>query len=168
MWKAFDELETMGLIGPKRPKMIVVQSDGCAPIVRAFERGERHASPWEGAATIAPGIRVPLAIGDYLILDAVRASGGTALTVTDDEIREGMRLAATREGCFVSPESGAAIIAARTLRASGFLRAGDETVIFATGAGLKHTDLVPGKSPVINPRAPDLSAAIRDAVYPQS
>jgi threonine synthase len=164
MWKAFAELEAMGLIGAKRPKMIVVQSTGCAPIVRAFEQGVRHAALWENAITIAPGIRVPAAIGDYLILDAVRASGGTAITVTEEELGRGMHLAATREGMFVSPESGAAFIAAKKLRESGFLHADDETVIFSTGAGLKHTDLVPGDSPVIDPNAADLAGAIDAAL----
>jgi threonine synthase len=151
MWKAFAELEAMGLIGPRRPKMIVVQSEGCAPIVRAFGRGARHAEPWCDAATLAPGIRVPAAIGDYLILAAVRESGGTALTVTEDEILEGMDLAARREGLFVSPESGAAFIAAEKLRASGFLGPGEETVIFSTGAGLMHAELVPGQFLVFDP-----------------
>ncbi|MGH2561408.1 MAG: threonine synthase [Thermomicrobiales bacterium] len=164
MWKAFAELETMRLIGPKRPKMIVVQSTGCAPIVRAFEQGERHAQLWQNAATMAPGIRVPVAIGDYLILDAVRQSGGTAMTVTEEEISEGMRLAATREGMFVSPESGAAFIAAKNLRETGFLQSTDETVVFSTGAGLKHTDLVGGDSPVIDPNAADLIGAIDAAL----
>ncbi|HET8524519.1 MAG TPA: threonine synthase [Thermomicrobiales bacterium] len=164
MWKAFNELEAMGLIDSKRPKMIVVQSTGCAPIVRAFEEGERHATPWANAATIAPGIRVPVAIGDYLILDAVRQSGGTAITVTDEEIREGMRLAATREGMFVSPESGAVFIAAKKLREQGFLAASDETVLFSTGAGLMHTDMVGGESPVIDPNTPDLLGAIDAAL----
>src|SRR5680860_83007 len=143
MWKAFAELEAMGLIGSKRPKMVVVQAEQCAPIVQAFKRGERHAPLWENAATIAPGMRVPIAIGDYLILDALRESGGTALTVTDDELLEGMRLAASHEGLFVAPESGAAVIAARILREQGFLGASDEVVIFSTGLGLMHTDLIP-------------------------
>jgi threonine synthase len=163
MWKAFAELEAMGLIGPERPKMVVVQAERCAPIVRAFAAGERHAKPWANAATIAPGMRVPAAIGDYLILDAVRQSGGTALTVTDAEMLEGMRLAATHEGIFGSPEAGAAVIATRTLRASGFLRPEDEVVIFATGAGLKHTDLIEGDDPVVDPTAPDASAGIAGA-----
>jgi threonine synthase len=142
MWKAFAELETMGLIGPKRPQMIVMQAENCAPIVRAFRSNERHAALWENASTIAAGMRVPVAIGDYLILDAIRESSGTAITVTDDEMREGMHLAATQEGMFVSPESGAAIIAARKLREQRFLDADDEVVIFSTGSGLMHTDLV--------------------------
>jgi len=148
MWKAFEEMEAMGLIGPHRPKMVVVQAAGCAPLVSAYDAGERHAARCADAHTIAPGIRVPAAIGDYLILDAVRASGGTALTVTDDEIREGMRLAARLEGLLVSPESGAAVIAARNLRERGFLAPDDETVVFATGSGLLHPDLFPVSEPV--------------------
>ncbi|HEY7036856.1 MAG TPA: threonine synthase [Thermomicrobiales bacterium] len=150
MWKAFAELEAMGLIGSKRPKMVVVQAEGCAPIARAFATGTRHAEPWQGAATIAPGIRVPVAIGDYLILDAMRQSGGTAVVVSESEIMEGMDLAARREGLFVSPESGAAFVAARKLREQGFLGADEETVIFSTGAGLMHVDLVPGQCPVLD------------------
>jgi threonine synthase len=164
MWKAFAELEAMGLIGPERPKMIVVQAEGCAPIVRAFETGADHAERWPNAATIAPGIRVPAAIADYLILQAVRESGGTAITVSDRELREGMAFAATREGLFVSPESGAAVIAARELRESGFLAPGDRTVIFSTGAGLMHVDLVEGEAPTIDPNAGDLPAAIARAL----
>jgi threonine synthase len=156
MWKAFAELEAMGLIGPKRPKMIVVQAEQCAPITRAFRAGERHAPLWENAATIAPGMRVPIAIGDYLILDALRKSGGTALTVTDDEMLEGMRLAASLEGLFVSPEAGAAVIAGRILRERGFLAANDEVVIFSTGLGLMHTDLIStGDLPVLDPSDQD-------------
>jgi threonine synthase len=152
MWKAFDELEAMGLIDSRRPRMVVVQAEGCAPIVRAFEQGERHAPLWEHASTIAPGIRVPVAIGDYLILDAVRESRGTAITVSDAELQEGMRLAATLEGLLVSPESGAAFIAARSLRESGYLDADDEVVVFSTGSGLMHTDLIDISSlPVIDP-----------------
>lgn len=164
MWKAFAELEAMGLIGPERPKMVVVQAEGCAPIVRAFETGADHAERWPDAATIAPGIRVPAAIADYLILQAVRESDGTAITVSDQELREGMTLAATREGLFVSPESGAAVIAARTLRERGFLAPDDLTVIFSTGSGLMHVDLVAGEAPTIDPNAPDLTAAIARAL----
>jgi threonine synthase len=142
MWKAFQELETMGLIGPARPKMIVVQAEHCAPLVRAYEAGERHAPMWENAATIAPGMRVPAAIGDYLILDAVRQSGGTCLTVSDAQMLEGVHLAAEQEGFFFSPEAGAALIATRLLRERGFLAPDDETVVFATSTGLKHLDLL--------------------------
>jgi threonine synthase len=111
---------------------------------------------------------VPAAIGDYLILEAVRESGGTAITVTDGEMREGMALAAEREGLFVSPESGAAVIAARTLRESGFLRADDLAVIFATGSGLMHVDLVDRSVAAIDPNAPDLVAEIAAALGVQS
>lgn len=142
MWKAFAELEEMGLIGSRRPKMIVVQAENCAPIVRAFEQHTDHASLWENASTVAPGMRVPVAIGDYLILEAVRASGGTAITVSDNDLLEGMHLGLTREGISVSPESGAAIIATRMLRKNGFLQEDDEVLIFSTGSGLMHTDLI--------------------------
>jgi threonine synthase len=136
--------------------MIVVQAEHCAPIAKAFAEGERHAPLWEGARTIAAGMRVPVAIGDYLILDAVRESGGTALTVTDDELREGMRLVSTLEGMVVSPESGAAFIAARKLRESGDLDEGDEVVVFSTGSGLMHTDLIDtSDAPVVDPAAID-------------
>ena len=160
MWKAFDELEQMGLIGPKRPKMVVVQAEHCAPIVRAFHAGARHAEVWPDAATFAAGLRVPVAIGDYLILDAVRASGGTALTVTDAEMMDGVRYAATSEGMFVSPEAGAAVIGTKKLRESGFLQPDDEIVIFSTGSGLKHTDLIHAQYAVLDPGAPDLQASI--------
>jgi threonine synthase len=164
MWKAFAELEIMGLIGPERPKMIVVQAAGCAPIARAFTSGAGHAERWADAETIAAGMRVPAAIGDYLILDAVRESGGTAVTVTDDEMLAGMRLASEREGLFVSPESGAAMIATRKLRESGFLRSNDLTVIFSTGSGLMHVDLVDRPVAAIDPNAPDLLAEIATAL----
>ncbi len=160
MWKAFDELEAMGLIGAERPKMIVVQAEGCAPIVRAYEQGERHAELWAGATTMAAGLRVPVAIGDYLILDAVRASGGTCLTVSDDELMEGVDLAARHEGLYVAPEAGAAFVAVPKLRESGALAPDDEVVIFATGSGLKHTDLVSADFPTLDPNATDLAAAV--------
>ena len=163
MWKAFAELEAMGLIGPARPKMIVVQADGCAPIATAFAAGERHAPRFPDAQTVAPGIRVPAAIADYLILDAVRESGGTALTVTDEELLDGMRTLARLEGLFASPESGAAVAAARKLRESGFLAAEDRTVIFSTGSGLMHVDLIPINPPVVDPNETDLVAAITGA-----
>jgi threonine synthase len=141
MWKAFAELEALGFIGADRPRMVVVQAEGCAPIVRAFEQGERHAARWEGAATIAAGLRVPAAIGDSLILDAVRASGGICLTVSDADLLEGVRLAARTEGLFLAPEAGAAVAATQKLRESGYFAPDDEIVLFATGTGLKHPEL---------------------------
>lgn len=166
MWKAFNELEQMGLIGPKRPKMIVVQSTGCAPIVRAFEQGDRHAPLWEGADTIAPGVRVPVAIGDYLILDAVYQSGGTAIAVSDDELLEAMRTVSKTEGIYVSPECGAAFSAAGKLRESGFLRSNDQVVVFATGSGLLHTELIEEGYPVLDPNDAAIGSKI-DAAYPE-
>ena len=164
MWKAFAELEAMGLIGPGRPKMIAIQAAGCGPIVRAFTAGATHAERWANAETIAAGLRVPAAIGDYLILEAIRESGGTAITVTDDEMLEGMALVAEREGLFVSPESGAAVIATRKLRESGVLRADDLTVIFATGSGLMHVDLLDRPVAAINPNTPNLLTEIASAL----
>jgi threonine synthase len=168
MWKAFAEMETMGLIGPERPKMIAVQAAGCAPIVRAFSSGADHAERWADAQTIAAGMRVPAAIGDYLILEAIRKSGGTAITVTDDEMLEGMVLSAEREGLFISPESGAAVIATRTLRESGFLRADELSVIFATGSGLMHIDLVDRPVAAIDPNVPEILAEVAAALSVQS
>jgi threonine synthase len=164
MSKAFDELEAMGLIGARRPKLVVVQAEGCAPIVEAFEARERHARAWPDASTIAAGLRVPSAIGDYLILDAVRSSQGTAITVSDHELIEGVIIAAATEGLYLSPESGAAIIATRKLRENGFLTAHDEVVVFGTGAGMKHTDLVSCEFPVVDPRSGRVVESIEDFI----
>lgn len=156
MWKAFDELEQLGWIGPQRPKMIVVQAAGCAPIVRAFEAGQRHAELFANAHTLAPGIRVPMAIGDYLILDAVRASGGTAVTVSDEEIVRDMREMARLAGVFASPEGAATLSAYRKLRASGFLSADDRTVLFNCGSAFKNAELItPEPLPVLDPDDPN-------------
>lgn len=160
MWKAFDELEEMGFIGSDRPKMVVVQATGCAPIVKAYESGERHAPLWEDASTIAPGVRVPVAIGDYLILDAVRASEGTAIAVTDDELLAGTDQISASEGMHMSPEVGACVAATRQLRESGFLLESEEVIIFGTGSGLKHVDLVTGEYPVLTPGAGNLAETI--------
>jgi len=142
MWKAFAEMEILGWIGSERPKMIVVQAEGCAPIVRAFDKGLRHAEPWENATTIAAGIRVPAAVGDYLILDAVRESRGTAITVTDDEMLEGMREIASTEGIWPAPEGAATLAGYVKLRKSGFLSPDSETVLMNTGSGFKYAELV--------------------------
>ena len=161
MWKAFAELEAMGLIGPERPKMVVVQAEDCAPIVRAFERGERHAALWENAHTLAPGMRVPIAVGDYLILDAVRESGGTCVTVADR--RDGGNHAENRGGNrhLAQPGSGGTVLAARKLRASGWLNADDQVVCFFTAGGIKHLDLatIP-TGPVLTPGDPNIGAII--------
>ncbi len=138
MWKAFDEMEQLGWIGSRRPRMVVVQSTGCAPIVRAFEAGADHAEPWADATTIASGIRVPAAIGDYLILRAVRDSGGTAVAVTDDEIVAARRAVGTTTGINAAPEGAATFAALPHLRASGFLAGDERVVLFNTGTGAKY------------------------------
>jgi threonine synthase len=161
MWKAFDELEQLGWIGPKRPKMIVVQAEGCAPIVTAFQEGKRHADPFPNAHTLAPGIRVPVAIGDYLILNAVRASGGTAIAVSDNEIVRDMREMAQYEGVFASPEGAAPLSAYKKLLANGFLAPQEKTVLFCCGSAFKNAELiVPEPVPVLNPNDPELASKL--------
>jgi threonine synthase len=155
MWKAFDEMERLGWIDGRRPRMISVQAAGCAPIVRAFERGERHAELWSDAATAASGLRVPAAIGDYLILDAVRASGGTALTVDDATMIADMQVLAREEGISAAPEGAATLAAARVLLARGFLRRDERIVLFNTGAAWKYAELLPRPDlPVLDPADP--------------
>lgn len=149
MWKAFAELEALGLIGPRRPRMISVQAAGCAPLVRAFEQGLEHAPPWENAATIASGLRVPVAIADYLILRVLRQSGGTALAVSDEEIITAMRELGAYEGIFAAPEGAATWAAARRLLQQGFLRPHERIVLFNTGTGLKYAELVQADFPVV-------------------
>ena len=138
MWKAFAELEELGLIGPSRPRMVAVQAEGCAPIVRAFERGDRFAEPWEKAETRAGGIRVPAAVGDFLILDALRKSQGTAVMVTEDAIEESQRVAGRRGAGYVSPETGAVIAGMAVLRDLGWFQPDDRVVAFDTGIGHKY------------------------------
>jgi threonine synthase len=135
MWKAFEELGTLGWIGPKRPKLVVVQADGCAPLVRAFEQGAEHAERWLGATTIAAGLRVPSAIGDYLVLKAIRESGGTALAVSDDDMQAAQIEMARDMGIDTGPEGAATWAALKALRQSEFLTGVEDVVLFATGAG---------------------------------
>jgi threonine synthase len=138
MWKAFQELEALGWIGPRRPRMVVVQAEGCAPIVRAFEHGERHAEPWPEAHTRAAGLRVPVAIGDYLILDAVRQSDGTALAVSEDAIQSAQLELGRLAGVYAAPEAAATWAALRPLRERGFLQGAERVVLFCTGMGIKY------------------------------
>jgi threonine synthase len=138
MWKAFAELEELGWIGARRPRMVVVQAAGCAPIVQAFTRGERHAEPWPNAQTAAAGLRVPSAIGDYLILDAVRASSGTALAVSEAAIADAQTEMGRLTGIYAAPEAAATWAAARDLRRSSFLQGTERVVLFCTGSGLKY------------------------------
>jgi len=140
MWKAFDEMEQMGWIGAKRPRMISVQSTTCAPIVRAFENGERFADEFENASTVASGLRVPKAIGDFLILDAVRASGGTAIAVTDEELTKAVAEIGAATGIFAAPEGAACLPALRKLIANGQINSGEKVVIFNTGSGIKYLE----------------------------
>ncbi|MBX7184614.1 MAG: threonine synthase, partial [Vicinamibacteria bacterium] len=140
MWKAFEEMEAMGFIGSKRPRMYTVQADGCAPIVKAFQEGKDSAPMWEGATTLAHGLRVPKAIGDFLILRALRESHGAAVAVSEEEIIQGVKLIARTEGLFVSPEGGACVTAAMKLKSSGHLSPDDSVVIFNTGTGFKYVE----------------------------
>jgi len=143
MWKAFDELERIGWMKPiTRPRMVVVQAEGCAPIVRAYEDGAERAVPWEGARTVADGLRVPRALGDFLILRAVRESGGTAVAVSDEDLVAGMREIGSTEGISAAPESGAALAAIKRLVADKMIRRDDTVVLFNTGGGLKYLELI--------------------------
>jgi len=138
MWKAFAELEALGWIGSERPKMFAVQAEGCAPIVKAFEDGARHAERWEHAHTIAAGIRVPRAVGDFLILAAVRESGGSALAVSDAAIAQAVADTARGDGLLLCPEGGATLAAYRHALAAGLIGGGDSAVLFNCATGLKY------------------------------
>jgi threonine synthase len=143
MWKAFDEIERIGWVpAGKRPRMVSVQAEHCAPIVRAFEQGTEKAQPWEGASTIADGLRVPRAIGDFLILRAVRESGGTALAVADRSMVDGMLAIGKHEGVSAAPEGGAALVAIQRLVADGSIKPHESVVLFNTGGALKYLDVL--------------------------
>jgi len=141
MWKAFDEMEALGWIGPERPRMVTVQADGCAPMVKAFAEGQEFAEPWPGAKTIADGLRVPAAVGDFMILQALRESNGTAVAVSDAEIMEAANLIGRTQGMFVCPEGGAPLAAFQRLRDQGWIDADETVVLFNTGSGLKYAHL---------------------------
>ncbi|WP_375427026.1 threonine synthase [uncultured Sphingomonas sp.] len=138
MWKAFDELERLGWIGPKRPRMYAVQASGCAPIVRAFEAGQEHAERWEDAATVAAGIRVPRAVGDFLILRAVRESGGRALGVGDPAILRAVDECAAQDGLLMCPEGGATLAAYGQAVRDGLVDEEERVVLFNCATGLKY------------------------------
>src|SRR5579872_2863162 len=140
MWKAFDEMEALGWISSLRPKMIAVQTEGCQPLVRAFERGERTSQFWENAHTVAAGLRVPKPLGDTLMLDAVRKSGGTAVAVSDEELLDASLELGADEGIFAAPEGGACVAALKKLLANGFLKPEERIVIYNTGSGLKYLE----------------------------
>ena len=144
MWKAFDEIERLGWVpAGRRPRMVSVQAEGCAPIVRAFEQGTDGASLWDNPATVADGLRVPRAIGDFLILRAVRESRGTAIAVPDAAMIDGMLELGAAEGISAAPEGGAALAAIRRLVSDGVIRSRDRVVLFNTGGALKYLDALP-------------------------
>jgi threonine synthase len=134
--------------------MVAVQAEGCAPIARAFEEGAEFAEPWKNAHTMAAGIRVPAAVGDLLMLQALRESGGTAVTVSDQEIDAGTRLITELEGLFVCPEGGATVAGLQKLVAQGWVRPDERVVLFNTGTGLKYPECFPVDLPVLDPAEP--------------
>jgi threonine synthase len=163
MWKAFKELQALGWLERDRtPRMISVQSDGCAPIVRAFEAGDRFATPWENAWTCASGLRVPSAVGDFMILDSVRESGGCAIAVPESQIVPAMHRAVSAEGIAFCPEAAACALAVDRLSSDGRIRPTDHVVLFNTGATTKYVETVSPNLPTIdNPHDVDYSQFAR-------
>jgi threonine synthase len=155
MWKAFGEMESLGWISSKRPKMIAVQTEGCQPVVRAFERGESKTQFWENASTVAAGLRVPKPLGDALMLDAVRKSGGTAIAVSDAALLDASLELGANEGIFAAPEGGACVAALKKLLANGFLKPEERILLYNTGAGLKYLE-------AFSPRFPRSTASEQD------
>jgi len=147
MWKAFAELEELGWIGGARPRMVSVQASGCAPIVKAFEENKTTAGPWHNAHTVASGLRVPQAVADFLILQAIRDSRGTALSVSDDEMLAEIPRVGKAEGIFFCPEGAACVAALRRLIANGWIKRADEVLIFNTASGLKYLDVLQRNTP---------------------
>ena len=155
MWKAFEELAELGwLEDTRRPRMVAVQSEGCAPIVRAFEAGERFAQPFADAQTIASGIRVPAAVGDFMILDAVRASHGRAVAVEEARLRYWMALGTASEGIAICPETAACLGAVEKLAAEGWIGREERVVVFNTGAAQKYPEAMAIDLPQIDKNAP--------------
>ena len=145
IWKAFQELEQIGLVSSKKPKMVVVQADGCSPLVDAYEKNEKFAKPFENPKTLAAGMRVPLAVGDFIIYDILKKSNGTAVRINDDEMLEGVSLLASEEGIFAAPEGGAILMASKRLRKEGFIKDYDKVVIVNTGSAYKYLDMMENK-----------------------
>jgi threonine synthase len=145
MWKAFDEMEALGWIGQNRPRMFAVQAAGCAPIVRAFEAGEENAAEFQDAYTIASGLRVPKAIGDFLMLKILRKSSGGAIAIDDEEMIRVAREVGAKEGLFICPEGAACFAALKELRSAGKIAPGERVVIFNTGAGIKYLEAYEGQ-----------------------
>ncbi len=159
MWKAFDEMQQLGWIGSKRPKMISVQSAGCAPIVKAWEEHKPVSEAWKDAATLAAGLRVPKAYADYIVLDILKQSAGAAVAVSDDEIMHAFQTWAREEGIFAAPEGAASLAAYRRLRASGFLKESDTVVLYNTGSGLKYINVI-AASLKVGARSPNVGARL--------
>jgi threonine synthase len=147
MWKAFDELRALGWLDQKRPRFVAVQAEGCAPIVRAFVEGRPESELWPDPRTFAAGIRVPKALGDFIVLKALRESGGIAVAVSEREIAQSMQAAGAAEGMLLCPEGGAAIAGTAKLRRDGWIREGEEVVVFNTGTGLKYSESLQGETP---------------------
>jgi threonine synthase len=142
MWKAFDEMQKMGWIDDRRPKMIAVQAEGCAPIPRAFDEGKDHAEEWQNPETVAAGLRVPGAVGDFLMLQAIRESGGLGITVSDEELMYWTKELASKEGIFSSPEGGASVACLKKLIDMDYVKPDDRVVVFITGSGYKYLDVL--------------------------
>ncbi|MCX6642510.1 MAG: threonine synthase, partial [Candidatus Bathyarchaeota archaeon] len=154
MWKVFDELEEMGWIGSERPRMVSVQAEGCSPVVKAYREGKLESQFEDGAHTIASGLRVPKALGDFLILRAVRESKGTAISVTDEELLRDVGEISRLEGLFACPEGAATISALRKMINAGEVDRDEQVVLFNTGSGLKYTDLFQIHAPIVDPKMP--------------
>lgn len=152
MWKAFKELEEMGWVSPEKPRMVSVQAKGCAPIVKAFQEGKERADFWEGASTIAAGLRVPKSLADFLVLRALRESRGHAVAVSDDEILDSVKEMAREEGIFPCPEGAATLAGVKSLLNQGLVDPDEKIVLFNTGSGLKYLELFPLDLPILNPR----------------
>lgn len=160
MWKAFDEMQELGWIGSGRPRMLCVQSSGCAPIVKAFDEGKPVSEFWPNAETLAAGLRVPIAYGDYLILDILKKSKGIAVAVTDDDIMDALLHWARVEGIFAAPEGAASLAAYRKLRQSKFFSSEDRVVLFNTGSGLKYLDVIGQKEKPTPPGSRNIGGII--------
>ena len=154
MWKVFDELEELGWIGSERPRMVSVQAEGCAPIVKAYEEGKKESTFFQNAETKASGLRVPKALGDFLVLNAARESGGKCIAVSDEEIMKGVSDISKHEGMFVCPEGAATYAALKKMIAEGSVDKSDKVVLFNTGSGLKYTDLFKVDAPIVDPKKP--------------
>ena len=152
MWKVFDELEELGWIGSERPRMVSVQAEGCAPIVKAYEEGLKESSFFQNAETKASGLRVPKALGDFLVLNAARDSGGKCISVSDDELMKGVSDIAKHEGMFACPEGAATYAALKKMLAEGSVDKSERVVLFNTGSGLKYTDLFNVDAPIVDPK----------------